>query len=144
MSVRAFTALSAGFATLLLSGAALAQSAPPRPTDVDAVTVLASPDVRLTVAVGGDMAAETFVTSAPVGLNCGGASSRYDHKANHQCWLWVRRNRPVMLTAQASGRFGADWSVQWVGCEPVANGAACQLSPKEEAQVAAVFTRLNP
>ena len=48
---------------------------------------------------------------------------------------------PIILTAQSNGRYGADWSVQWVGCEPIANGAACTLNAADESQVAALFTR---
>jgi hypothetical protein len=31
--------------------------------------------------------------------------------------------------------------VQWVGCQPIANGAACTLTAQDEVQVVALFTR---
>lgn len=77
--------------------------------------------------------------SAPVGIRCGGALFQYMNIENRQCWLWVRRNQPVMLTAQGKGVFGRDWTVSWAGCEPVAGGPACMLTPSGEAVVAAVF-----
>jgi len=131
----AFLSCGVGFA-----GSALAAQAA-IPTDVDAVVVTAAAEVRLSVAAGGDMDDATFVTSAPVGLGCGGWLYRHSKDPSRQCWLWVRRNKPVMLTAQAPGRFGSDWTVEWAGCTPVAGGAACELSPGEDAQVAAVFKR---
>jgi hypothetical protein len=121
--------------------ATAAAAAVPAPTDIDSVTVVADTDVRLSVAIGGDVAEDTFVSSAPVGLICGGAQYQYMTRENRQCWLRVRRKSPIILTAQANGRYGTDWSVQWVGCEPIANGAACTLSARDEAQVAALFTR---
>lgn len=111
---------------------------------VDGVTVLAATDVRLTAVVGGDITAGAYVASAPVGLRCGGAAHEYTTRENRQCWLWVRRNSEVLLTAQAEGRYGVDWTIQWVGCEPLANGTVCALKSAVETQVAAVFTRLTP
>ena len=142
--MRSLLKLAAGFgaALCLLSGTALA--APAQPTDVDGLTVIASADVRLTVALGGDVTAEQVVTSAPVGIRCGGALFQYTNVENRQCWLWVRRNQPVILTAQGSGVYGRDWTVVWSGCEPVAGGPACTLTPKQEAVVAPVFSRPTP
>lgn len=134
--------LTAGCVAFFGGGALAAQVTVP--TDVDGVTVVATADVRLTMAVGGDMAADVVVTSAPIGLNCGAAMFQYTPKENRQCWLWVRRNRPVVLTAQSLGRYGVDWTVQWVGCEPLGNGAACRVSPGAELEVAAIFSRATP
>lgn len=113
----------------------------PAPTELEGVTVVADTEIRLTVAVGGDIGESTFVASAPAGLTCGGAQYQYMTRENRQCWLRVRRKTDVILTAQANGRYGVDWSVEWVGCEPVGNGAACRIKPLEETQVAALFTR---
>ncbi len=135
---RSMFAAGCGAALFLFAGAA---SAAQGGTEVDSVTVFAPTDVRLTLAVGGQMAPDQYVTSAPVGLRCGGAEYQYDTSENRQCWLWVRRNQPVMLTAQGRGAYGQDWTVTWSGCEPVAGGPACLLTPKQEAVVAAVFTR---
>ena len=112
--------------------------------EVAAVEVLPSLDIKLSVTVGGDVEARTFVSSAPAGMDCGGAAYRYATNKVHQCWLWVRRNREVMLAATAEGLYGKDWTVAWSGCEPVANGAACRLTPRLDSNIAAVFTRAEP
>lgn len=133
--------LVAGVALALsvMSTSALAATAA-EPTDVDSLTVFASTDVRVTVAIGGDISVDQVVSSAPVGVRCGGAMFQYTNVENRQCWLWVRRNQPVILTAQGKGVYGRDWSVVWSGCEPVAGGPACTLTPSGEAVVAAVFS----
>lgn len=122
-------------------GALAATAAPGGSTQVDEVVIVADTDVRVMVAVGGDITENTYVASAPPGLACGGAQYQYMSRENRQCWLRIKRKTPVILTAQSSGRYGADWSVQWVGCEPIANGAACTLTAQDETQVAALFTR---
>ncbi len=139
MRLRSVLAAGLCAALCLTSGAALAAPQSP-PTEVDSLTVFASTDVRLTIALGGDVASDQMVTSAPVGIRCGGALFEYMNSDNRQCWLWVRRNQPVMLTAQGRGVYGRDWSVAWSGCEPVAGGPACTLTPAGEAVVAAVFS----
>jgi hypothetical protein len=131
-----------GAALSLFAGTALAAQVDG--AEVDSVTIFAPADVRLTLAVGGQVSRDHVVTSAPVGMHCGGDAFQYDTDDNHQCWLWVRRNQPVILTAQGSGVYGRDWTVVWSGCEPVAGGPACTLTPKQEAVVAAVFSRPTP
>jgi len=137
--------LSGGLVGLLvwaLTAPALAASAAPGlPTEVEGVVVVADTDVRVVVAVGGDIGETTYVASAPPGLACGGAQYQYMSRENRQCWLRVRRKTPLILTAQASGHYGVDWTVQWVGCAPIGNGAACTLNAQDESQVAALFTR---
>lgn len=133
-----FLILAAVAACLASPALALEAAAP---TEVEGVTVVADTEIRLTVAVGGDIGESTFVASAPAGLTCGGAQYQYMTRENRQCWLRVRRKTDVILTAQASGRYGVDWTVEWVGCEPVGNGSACRIKPLEEVQVAALFTR---
>lgn len=139
--MRLGSTLVAGVALALavMSTSALAATAA-EPVDVDSLTVFASPDVRVTVAIGGDVSVDQVVSSAPVGVRCGGAMFQYTNVENRQCWLWVRRNQPVILTAQGKGVYGRDWSVAWSGCEPVAGGPACTLTPSGEAVVAAVFS----
>lgn len=122
-------------------GAPAATAGPAGSTLVDEVVITADTDVRVMVAVGGDIDEASYVASAPPGLFCGGAQFQYSTRENRQCWLRVRRRTPVILTAQSSGRYGVDWTVQWVGCDPIANGAACTLSAADETQVAALFTR---
>lgn len=139
MRLRTLLAAGLGAALCLTSGAALAAPQLP-PTEVDSLTVFASLDVRLTVAIGGDVSVDQIVSSAPVGIRCGGAMFQYTNLENRQCWLWVRRNQPVILTAQGKGVYGRDWTVVWSGCEPVAGGPACTLTPSGEAVVAAVFS----
>ena len=132
--------MSAGL--LAVAGSAVAAEPDPRlATTVDGVTVVADMDVRIMVAVGGDIGADTYVASAPPGLTCGGAQYQYMTRENRQCWLRIKRKAPVILTAQADGHYGADWTVQWVGCQPIANGAACTVAAQDELQVAALFTR---
>jgi len=113
------------------------------PNEVAAVEVTPSMDVKLSVTVGGDVGARTFVSSAPAGMDCGGAAFRYSTSEVRQCWLWVRRGREAMLAATAEGLYGKDWTVAWSGCDPVANGAACRLTPRLDSNIAAVFTRVQ-
>lgn len=135
---------AACLALLLAPSAALAQAVKlDAPVDVESLTVSPNPDVRISVVVGGDVNFATTVVSAPLGINCGGASFQYTTKENRQCWLWVRRHHPVILTAQVDGRYGQDWTVTWIGCEPAAGGAACTLDPTVETEIGAVFTRLG-
>lgn len=133
--------LMACAAAVFLVGAASQAAAE---TEIEGVTVIATADVRLTVAIGGQIGPDQVVTSAPVGLRCGGAEYQYITRENRQCWLRVRRNSPVLLTAQGRGAFGRDWTVTWSGCQPVAGGAACELRPGDEAVVAAVFSQTAP
>jgi len=126
-----------------LASDAFASSATPSgpPTDVDGVVIVADIEVRLSVAVGGDVGENTYVASAPAGLTCGGVQYQYMTRENRQCWLRSRRKTPIILTAQNNGHYGVDWSVQWVGCEPIGNGAACTLNAQDESKVVALFTR---
>ena len=140
MASRVFTGLIAA-GLWAVAGSGLAATADPVATMVDGVTVVADLDVRLVVAVGGDIGENTYVASAPPGLACGGVQYQYMTQSNRQCWLRIKRRTPVILTAQANGRYGVDWSVQWVGCEPIANGAACTITAQGEAQIVALFTR---
>lgn len=138
MSRVSISLIVAGFC-LLASGAEAATAT--SPTEVEGVVIVADTDVRLSIAVGGDISENTFVASAPPGLACGGAHYQFLTRESRQCWLRVRRKTPVYLTAQNDGRYGVDWTVQWVGCEPVGNGAACTLNAQDEAQVVALFMR---
>lgn len=112
------------------------------PTEVDSLTVTASAEVRVSLVAGGDIDDQTYVISAPVGLACGGFQYRHSKDPTRQCWVWVRRNKPTMLAAQAPGRYGVDWTVEWAGCNPV-GGAACEVVPGDDVSVAAVFKRLR-
>lgn len=126
-------------------GQAAAMQAPAEPSTVSELEVVATADIRVSVAPGGDIDAKTYIVSAPIGMYCGGAEYQYSTRENRQCWLWVRRNSEVVLTAQSSGGYGVAWTVQWIGCEPIGNGAACVVNPKAETRVAALFTRpANP
>lgn len=131
------------FVALLAPGLAAAQVRVDEKAanEVAAVEVSPSLDVKLSVTVGGDVGPTTFVSSAPAGMDCGGAAFRYTTSKVHQCWLWVRRGREAMLAATADGLYGKDWTVAWSGCQPVANGAACRLTPRIDSNVAAVFSR---
>ncbi|ATQ42305.1 hypothetical protein [Caulobacter mirabilis] len=130
-----------GIMLLGVGGAAHALQATTAAPTVSELEITAAADVRLTVAAGGDMDPKTYVVSAPVGVTCGGAEYRYVTQENRQCWLWVRRNSEVVLTAQSTGGYGSAWTVEWVGCKPIGNGSACVLNPGVETSVAALFTR---
>lgn len=127
----------------LLSAAAPAMAAPDAPVDLSGVEVAADLSVRLTVALAGDMTEQTFVTSAPSMLNCGGAQFRFEKGEARSCWVWTRRKKPVLLAAQANGRYGLDWKVTWTGCQPIDTGAVCQLTPEAETLVSATISRLR-
>lgn len=136
----AYRIIGLAAAAALVATPAMAAGSP-APTDLEGVTIVADLDVRIVVAVGGDINTDTYVASAPPGLACGGAEYQYLTRENRQCWLRIKRKTPIILTAQANGHYGSDWTVQWVGCAPIANGAACTLSAQDEVQVVALFTR---
>ena len=141
MASRYSISLIAALAWAAAGGAVAATAGPVGPTEVEGVVITADADVRVMVVVGGDVDETTYVASAPPGLFCGGVQYQYNTRENRQCWLRIRRKTPIILTAQRGGRYGVDWSVRWVGCEPIANGSACTLSAADETQVAALFTR---
>lgn len=130
-------------AGVLLGLSPPALAAPDAPVDLSGVEVAADVSVRLTVALAGDMTDQTFVTSAPSMLNCGGAQFRFQQGEARSCWVWTRRKRPVLLAAQSNGRYGLDWKVSWTGCEPIDTGAVCRLTPEAETLVSATITRLR-
>lgn len=111
-------------------------------TEVEGVTVRAAPaDRLLSVTVGGDVRQNSVVSSAPLGMNCGGVTFQYLRGPYRQCWLRVRRGQDAVLTAGDDGAYGRDWIVEWVGCEPRAGGPACTVTMSEDRQIAAVFRR---
>ncbi len=125
-------------AALLWSGAV---SAAPADNELSGVEVVADNTVVLRVAVSGDLGPKSVVVSDGVaGINCGPDAYKYTPHENRQCWVWVRRSEPVMLTAKGMiGAFGADWSVAWSGCQVLSDGAACRIDPRDETNVSAVF-----
>lgn len=146
MSLRSISAVVVGAASLFHAGAGFAATAPTAAdvTDIDSITVVGASDVLLSVAVGGDVVKDTLVVSTPAGLKCGGARFEYETSQLRQCWVRLQRNKPTILAAQADGRYGTDWRVDWTGCTPISNGAACELKSKVDAQVAVLFVRLTP
>ena len=113
---------------------------------VEEVVVRGQPkDWLLSVTVGGDIREESYVDSAPAGLNCGGGYYKYFAKraATHKCWLRVRHKRTVMLSAADSGRYGVDWTVDWVGCRPKADGALCEVTMTSDVSVGVQYRRLQ-
>ncbi len=143
--MRFASGLICGMALVVATGGqAVAMTAPTEPPPanlVDALEVTATADIRVTIAPGGDMDLETYVVSNPSGLFCGGAHYQYSRTENRKCWIWVKRNTTLTLTAQSHGGYGTGWAVQWVGCEPIGNGAGCTVTPKAEVEIAALFTR---
>lgn len=136
-----FAALSGCAA--LAAGSALAAPTSPPPTDIEALEVVADLDIRVAVAVGGDLGKATFVTNTPGDMRCGGAAHEFVMRGERQqCWTRVRRDRQTIFAAQSDGHYGVDWRVDWTGCDPISNGAACQLTPRGDATVVALFVRL--
>jgi hypothetical protein len=108
------------------------------------IVVEASPsDWRVSATVSGHLERNTLVTSDPRGMECGAFEYRYV-AATRQCWMRARAGVVVTLTARHTGRYGADWAVDWTGCEPAAGAATCQLviPRRGEMQVTANFRRL--
>ncbi len=136
----AAVALAAGALFALWSPA---RAAPDAPVDLSGVEVAADLAVRLNVALAGDMTEQTYITSAPSMLNCGGAQFRFQQGEARSCWVWTRRKKPVLLAAQSNGRYGLDWKVSWTGCEPIDSGAVCRLTPEAETLVSATISRLR-
>lgn len=127
-------------AVLALISAAPAVAADPV-TEVSGVDVVADLNVRLLVDVSGDMQPDTVVVSDLVGVNCGADAYKYTPHEVRQCWVWVRRRKPVVLTARASGEYGRDWNVRWSGCQVSGDGRSCTTAITSETQIAANFTR---
>ncbi len=131
--VTSFVTASA-LAALLLATPALGAE-----TTVSEISIPA-PDntVRLDVVVSGDTGPRSVVVSDRVGINCGPDRYRYAQGENRQCWIWVRRSRPVMLSAKGMrGQFGKDWTVAWTGCEVIDNGARCRVVSDQDSTVTA-------
>lgn len=126
---------AAALLTALVAGPVLAQ------TEVSEVVIRADDTVILRVNVSGDMGPKTVVRSDDVvGINCGPDAYKWTPHENRQCWVWVRKSKTVLLSAQGmKGRFGQDWSVAWSGCEVLDGGAACRIVPTDETTVGAVF-----
>lgn len=151
--------ITLAFALLLATApAAFAQTpSPPKPDGVyapkyEAPTEVEEVQVRaqrlnwlLTFTIAGDVDEQSIVGSAPIGLNCGGEFFRWAKTiANRQCWLRVDHKTRVLLSAADKGRYGVDWTVQWIGCTPLANGTMCEMTVTKDATAGAVFTRLKP
>lgn len=141
--MRALVFLSA----LGVASAAIAQAPPQRigeeATEIEEVTVTAR-KVNLNLTVGGDVDPTTMVTSAPVGMFCGGGQYRFQRWGTFdQCWINVKPDREVLLIASREGRHRVDWTVNWTGCEPFGDGAGCRLFPTGDAVIAAEFHRLG-
>jgi hypothetical protein len=126
---------------LLWAGICLAAQQPDKGVELSSVEVIADNTVILRVAVSGDMGPKTVVVSdGVVGINCGPDAYKYTQHENRQCWVWVRRSKPVMLSTRGmNGAYGQDWSVAWTGCEVMNGGAACRINPRDETNVSATF-----
>lgn len=108
--------------------------------DLSAVEVRAINNVILRVNASGDMGPSTVVLGDVAGINCGPDQYKYTPHENRQCWVWVRRNSPVTLSVKGmKGRFGADWTVAWNGCQPTDGGAGCTIKSGEDVEVSAII-----
>lgn len=111
-------------------------------TEVTGVTVTGrAADRLLSVTVGGDVRRDSVVSSAPLGMNCGGVTFQFLQGPYRQSWLRIRRGQEAVLTAGDDGAYGREWVIEWVGCEPRAGGPACVVRMDEDRQVGAVFRR---
>jgi hypothetical protein len=146
--------VSAAVLVLAFAAPALAQPVGPpeaqrpkheAPVDVEGVTIVGRKlNWLLSFTVSGDVTEKTMVGSAPIGMNCGGEFYRFAKTvANRQCWLRVDHKKTVLLSAADEGRYGVDWTVEWVGCTPRANGSMCEVSLTDDAVAGAVFKRLR-
>lgn len=116
---------------------------PVAPTRVADVIVVGSYfDYRLRVNLAGADSASDLVVSADPAMNCG--DQRFDTTPGpyRQCWLRGRRNTPIILTAQQTGVFGRDWTVDWIGCQPLDDGRSCTVAISGEMEVGATFRAL--
>jgi hypothetical protein len=98
-------------------------------------------DRLLSFVISGDVDDKTWVSSAPVGINCGGPAFRYQPNPVRQCWVRVFNEKTVLLGATAPGKYGVDWSVAWTGCKPVNDGSMCEVVLTEDATAGASFKR---
>lgn len=128
-----------------LSFGAGAQEVPDRGyTVVQDVTVVAQPiDPLLTVSVRGAERVETMVRSEPVGVRCGAREHRYAYLGGPRlCWIRRPAGSEIILSASDIGAYGADWQVEWRGCEPFDQGDRCRVTLlANETEVEAVFSR---
>lgn len=127
-------AIAAPIVALLFSTPALAVE-----TTV-AEVIVAAPDntVRLDVVISGDTGPRTVIVSDRPGINCGPDQYKYTQGENRQCWVWVRRSRPVLLSAKGmKGQFGQDWNIDWTGCDVQDGGARCRVLSEEDNTVTA-------
>jgi len=127
---------------------ALAWQTPPPAVDPAGATELAEVLVvgehatgLLTVVVDGDAVVQTLVTSEP-DLRCGPEVYRWEQFGRPRlCWLRRRLDTTVALTATHPGRLGADWTVEWDGCDQVVSPDRCEVTVQRRRQVRATFRR---
>lgn len=136
MSVAAFLAT-----TLLLASG---QSDPSGITVVDGVDVIGDAmDYRLGVTLAGADQATAMILSNDPPMWCGDARFNGTPGPFRQCWLRGHRGEPIVLTAQHDGQFGRDWTVDWTGCQPLADGRSCSAEIAGSMEVGATFRRLS-
>ncbi|MBW8304249.1 MAG: hypothetical protein K0M78_09965 [Brevundimonas sp.] len=135
-------ALAAAFLTL-----AGQQSAPPAvdptgATVLDEVVVIGGyPTGLLTVVVEGEADARALVASEP-DLRCGPEIWRWEAYGRPRlCWLRRRLGATVTLSASWTGRPGADWTVDWQGCDRVIAPDRCEVDLRPGNRVRATFHR---
>jgi len=144
---RSFLAVAAGAVfAFSMAGHAVAGEDPVPPSEgtkvVQEVEIKAlRTDRLLTFVVSGDVDDKTYVSSAPVGIYCGGPAFRYQPNPVRQCWVRVFNEKTVLLGATAPGKYGVDWSVTWTGCRPINDGSMCEVVLTEDATAGATFKR---
>ena len=125
--------MAAGLAVLLVAGSALAAQYDIPVTEVSPVEITADNSVILRIDVSGDMGPRTVVKGDVPGINCGAERYKYTEGENRQCWVWVRRGKPINLSVLGmQGQYGAGWTVKWDGCDVREGGAGCYIAPPEK------------
>lgn len=124
--------LAAGLMVASICGPAAAQLNG-NATEVSPVEIVNDNTVILRIDVSGDMGPRTVVKGDVPGINCGPDRYKYTEGENRQCWVWVRRGKPINLSALGmQGAYGAGWTVKWDGCEVREGGAGCYIAPPDK------------
>lgn len=129
-------------ASLLLVALQSAPAAadPQAATELEEVVVVGGyPTGLLTVVVEGDADVQTLITSEP-DLRCGLNAYRWEEFGRPRlCWLRRRLDATVVLSATHAGRPGADWTVEWEGCDRVVAPDRCEIAIQPMREVRATF-----
>jgi hypothetical protein len=123
------------------------QSTPPAidpssATELAEVVVIGGyPTGLLSVVVDGEADAKALVASEP-DLRCGPEAWRWEAYGRPRlCWLRRRLGATVTLSATWAGRPGAEWLVEWQGCDRVIAPDRCEVDLRPDNRIRATFHR---